>query len=82
MNYEEYSQKKNIVVFSFDIFDTLIFRSVSSPNDIFDIVQYKYRENKLGSENDFKNKRIKAESEARSLASDEITYQDIYSCIL
>lgn len=47
-------------VVSFDIFDTLIFRTVDTPADVFGVVG-----NKIG-DDDFKNKRINAEEEARN----------------
>lgn len=44
---------------SFDIFDTLLFRNVYLPTDIFKIIEIKLKE-KFGTE-DFFNLRIKAE---------------------
>lgn len=66
-------------IISFDIFDTLINRSVPNPQDVFDIVESKYNstfENKI---EDFKGKRIKAEKNARQhTTSEEILLDDIY----
>ena len=62
-------------IVSFDIFDTLLLRSCKSPSDVFGIV-----EKKLGFA-DFKNRRIKAEEEARlrpDVNNHEITIYDIY----
>lgn len=64
-----------IKVVSFDIFDTLLFRPVSNPTDIFRLL-----ENKLKIQN-FYNMRITAEAEARrykKLYVQDITFEDIY----
>ena len=60
---------------SFDIFDTLIERSVSKPTDIFEIVGEKV----LGKEHrrEFLENRIRAEKKARE-KSCEITLDQIY----
>lgn len=65
-------------VISFDIFDTLILRAVSNPQDLFAIIG-----NELGIMN-FKEIRIAAEKEAREhthIPSREIDINDIYSII-
>lgn len=64
-----------IKVVSFDIFDTLLFRPVSNPTDIFRLL-----ENKLNIQN-FHNMRVTAEAEARrykKLSAQDITLEDIY----
>ncbi len=67
-------------VVSFDIFDTLIFRTVPSPEDIFDLVPIKMSH--IQGIQSFRKKRIKAEQEARSLArGSEVNIDEIYSYI-
>ena len=65
---------------SFDVFDTLVLRTVRSPADVFDIVESSYNQNGIGNAiSSFKTERIKAESRARSkYAGKEITLNDIY----
>ena len=61
-------------VISFDIFDTLLKRNVSTPIDVFAYIEKKYK--KIG----FCNARINAEKRARAKKKNaEITLQDIYS---
>lgn len=65
----------NIKVISFDVFDTLLFRPVSTPADTFRLL-----ENKLRIPN-FHNMRITAEAEARKykdISSEDITLDAIY----
>ena len=66
---------------SFDIFDTLIYRNVRKPSDIFALVSKKYSE--LNSEviEDFSENRQKVEHELRCSAQNEITYYEIYERI-
>ena len=65
-------------VVSFDIFDTVLFRRVTHPTAVFDLLEKTYKiEN-------FKNRRIKMEKEARSINFDinktyEINIHQIYS---
>lgn len=65
---------------SFDVFDTLIKRNVEKPTDVFNIIE-KEGINKYGKTfKNFANKRIKAESKARSQKTyEEITLPEIYS---
>lgn len=57
-------------IISFDVFDTLVIRSVKKPVDVFD---------NLDGHADFKQKRINAERKARGEAkAEEITIKDIY----
>lgn len=64
---------KNYDVISFDVFDTLLFRAVSRPQDVFRIVGLK-----LGIPN-FKNIRIEAEKKIREQSvSGEIDIYEIY----
>lgn len=65
---------------SFDLFDTLITRVVSSPSDVFDIVERVYLKNKVSDITNFKEKRIQCEYEARKdRINDEVTLDDIYN---
>lgn len=71
----ELINKKDVV--SFDIFDTLLFRNVAKPLDIFRIVENIIKE-KYNIE-DFARKRIEAESNARKIAENgEASYDEIY----
>lgn len=64
---------------SFDVFDTLIFRTVDQPNDIFNIVQLLYTklyDSKICS---FPKDRVKAEQNVRRLhIGKDITLDEIY----
>ena len=74
---------KNTVPFeyvSMDIFDTLIFRTISKYQQIFDIVQLIYKKLYNADLYDYPCQRIKAEEKARKLQNGkEITFQMIYS---
>ena len=62
-------------IISFDVFDTLIERTVSLPSDIFGLVGKAV----FGSDNGFTDNRIKAEQTARSLSdTGEVTLAEIY----
>ena len=70
----------NYDIISFDIFDTSVFRNVSDPRDVFQIMG-----SKMGFEN-FKSIRIEAEKEARIISytdnnTSEITLSDIYAIL-
>lgn len=66
---------------SFDIFDTLIFRTVKTPEDIFDIVQMQY-ELEGGEFQEFRKKRILAERAARKkYFPREISLAQIYEML-
>lgn len=74
---ELYDELKRYEVISFDIFDTLIFRKVELPNDVFTIMA-----SEMG-HNDFQNVRKKAEDRAREKnfkkeGTREIVLSDIY----
>lgn len=65
--YNTMMQKAEII--SFDVFDTLIFRTAAMPEDVFDSIPYP----------SFKRKRIEAEKAARRESSkEEVTLNDIY----
>lgn len=61
-------------VVSFDIFDTLVFRAVNSPRDVFRLLESEWRI--MG----FAEKRVQAERRARE-RSGEITIYDIYEIL-
>ena len=72
----ELIEKKDVV--SFDIFDTLVFRNVAKPLDIFRIVENIVK--KEYNFDDFTRKRIEAESNARKIAKNgEASYDEIYA---
>lgn len=64
---------------SFDVFDTLIFRTFEQPEDIFQIIQILYKGYYSIELQGFKKKRIIAERKARALKiGKEITLNEIY----
>lgn len=71
-----YEKVKRYRYVSFDIFDTLVLRNVSCPEDVFSIVEYRMQ--KKYKNNDFRKIRIAAESQARHNIDGEITLDDIY----
>ncbi|WP_418184849.1 HAD-IA family hydrolase [Aliarcobacter vitoriensis] len=79
-DFEKYLNDENIKYISFDIFDTLVFRKINQPVDIFEIMaNYKYIKNIFGKNNNFKELRIIAEKVARDKSSEkEIALNDIY----
>lgn len=67
---------------SFDIFDTLLFRTVLSPEDVFDIVQYRYNEKHDNKIRNFKETRTRYEIKLRdSDKNSEITLEKIYNSL-
>ncbi len=65
-------------IVSFDVFDTLLFRNVVKPTDIFKIVEKKYF-NLKHKYIDFHDLRIEAECKARENSNEEdITLEEIY----
>ena len=69
----------SVDVVSFDIFDTLVLRKVKKPSDVFELVEKKYNSISKNTINAFKEKRTKAEKNARlNTNSDEISIDDIY----
>ncbi len=78
-------------VVSFDIFDTLIHRTVHRPTDVFDVVAAKLKNNQFGLMNpeiacNFALKRVEAEVEARtrlmaSNSTPEVGLEDIYDVL-
>ena len=77
-----YNQLKRFEYVSFDVFDTLLFRSVSDYRLVFDIVSLKYYEKYKKRIDDFKNIRMHAESLARANnVGREITLEMIYDNI-
>jgi len=82
-SFNKFIDNSNVKLVSFDIFDTLVFRDVSLPSDIF----FKLGENEYVKDifldaSTFKNIRIKAESKARKVSTlEEITLDEIYNQI-
>lgn len=69
-------------VVSFDIFDTLVKRNVSTPQEIFSIVEKIYNSDNEEKINDYQQERVKAEIKARQIATaEEIDLYEIYKCI-
>ncbi len=67
---------------SFDVFDTLIFRNVSHPHDVFDVIEKKYNQSHLScSLSGFREYRISCEILA-SKKNDYYTISDIYNEML
>lgn len=65
-------------VISFDVFDTLIFRNVARPKDIFYFVEKRYNK-KYNCVSNFFHNRIKAERKARKKYSyTEVNFDEIY----
>lgn len=65
---------------SFDVFDTLLFRTTNHYTDIFDIVEILYNDKYGEGLRNFKKERILAESKARSAQKQhEVTIDMIYS---
>ena len=79
-DFEKYLNNKNIKYISFDIFDTLAFRKVNEPTDIFEIMsKHKSVKDIFGDNNSFKELRICAEKVAREKSLEkEITLKHIY----
>ena len=70
---------KNYDIISFDIFDTLISRNVSSPLDIFDIVELRYNDIHNTKISKFRINRIKCQKCARiKQKRKELLLSDIY----
>lgn len=63
---------------SFDVFDTLIFRTVSSPDKLLDLAILKYQEIYGNSIKTFKIKRQYAENFSRKYYSREVNIDEIY----
>lgn len=67
-------------IVSFDIFDTLLYRTVPEYSMIFDIVEDIYNKDVLKQIKSFKKKRIKAERDARrNTDKEDVTLEYIYS---
>lgn len=65
---------------SFDVFDTLLFRTTGHYTDVFDVVEMLYNERYGAHLKRFKKERILAESQARSsMQGKEVTLDMIYS---
>lgn len=66
-------------VISFDFFDTLVFRDVKMPKQVFDIVSIQYKKKYGIILNNFVNNRVEAEHNARVFFKREVTLEEIYS---
>ncbi|WP_150124256.1 HAD family hydrolase [Cupriavidus nantongensis] len=62
---------------TFDVFDTLIARTVLSPGDVFTLMEERVREISDGLIVDFRRFRVQAESRAREIARNDFGYQDV-----
>ena len=65
---------------SFDIFDTLIKRCVSKPNDVFALVERYCKENEISIPDRFIEKRIVAEHTINQRNNKPSTIREIYEC--
>lgn len=83
-NIGKIQKKQDIELISFDVFDTLMFRLVQDPVQVFEYVgEQAVKEKILPKEykgEDYRELRIAAEKKARraSVSSDEVHYEDIY----
>ena len=80
----KYDELKKYEVISFDIYDTLIKRCVSSSEDVFEIVERLYNARYKEKIIDFKKNRVEAEKNARANkknGEEEIELDDIYYCL-
>ena len=68
-------------IISFDVFDTLVIRSVKTPSDVFNLVESEYnRENPDKAISGYKSTRVDAEQKARrESAYKEITLEEIFN---
>lgn len=67
---------------SFDLFDTLIFRTFHAPLDVLDAVEYQYNATHISPISKFRKLRYDAELQARKMFPNrEITMEDIYENI-
>lgn len=67
---------------SFDLFDTLIFRTFREPMDVFDAVEYLYNVEHKNKITKFRQLRHEAELIARrKITEHEISIHDIYNCL-
>ena len=77
MNIEDLKKYKYV---SFDIFDTLVFRNVSKPTDIFNIIEIEYNKTHKEKISNLKNVRINSELITRkNSVNEEITLDEIYN---
>lgn len=73
---------ENFEVISFDIFDTLVYRSFMTPQDVFSAVEYKYKEEAGIDLKNFRKDRIEAEEKTRREShKEDVTLDDIYNNI-
>ncbi len=76
------SYLKNSPIVSFDIFDTLVIRSVDKPKNVFKKVGQLLCDGKEDAQDAFFSMRVEAEKKARDLKRGvEVTLDDIYDCM-
>jgi HAD superfamily hydrolase (TIGR01549 family) len=82
---DEIFSNKELKLISFDVFDTLLFRTVKYPSEVFSLMYQKDHERfpKFINRDEWKNIRIKAEEKARKTneitqGGGEVTIEDIY----
>ena len=79
--YIKYLKDQKIKIVSFDIFETLVFRKVAKPVNIFEVMsKNKYIQQLFINEYSFKNYRISAEKKARQnkKENEDVTLTEIY----
>lgn len=75
-----YKSIEKYEIVSFDIFDTLIYRNIDNPTDVFDVVELIFNKDSKNKINQFKKYRIEAELIARKNSkNEEVSLDEIYS---
>lgn len=73
---------QNVKLLSFDVFDTLVTRCVSTPVEVFSCVENRARRLGIGCVGGFRQRRIEAERRAiEKYGSESLTLNQIYSCM-
>lgn len=79
-NVNYYINNKNITYVSFDLYDTLIFRAVYRPEDVWALLHKRYAGNNRNNHLDIKRTRERGELAARrKTKSEDVTIDDIYA---
>lgn len=79
---KNYITNNKIRYVSFDLFDTLVFRSIHSSNDVYTLLHRRYDDIYGKSEYNLQKKRLLGEIKARNNSdTDDVTIEDIYLCI-
>lgn len=79
MNIKDRIRDEKFDILSLDFFDTLIFRDVKRPKQVFDIVSICYEKECGTYLENFTEDRSGAECKARDFLKHEVTLSDIYS---